>query len=590
MKRFLLFVAIFLGLFILPVAKFAQEEIPSGNLLEDVKVECLKYNNKQMENREPDEVEKGGTITGNCPSSTGCYVVTGYNGKKTTGITKFDKELWNSDVIPAGVPTLKLKSGAEMLQQGNVNEPVILYGARDHTSYDVYAAYKPEPTGKGVEGRDATQQISDATLVFSDGSKRCNSIFWDPYGRVFDGVSLEPLGKDQATVTLLDEKGMRSNATLTNDVQTDELGKYNILVNADGFYKINVVPKTDHSFKAFTPDPIYSDLYSFVYMPGDPAFEEKAISPKRVDIALMPNGTPLTREPDYIYKEYTDVSINGESYTKISLRTIHPMTKVTMMVDGLQLTEDGTGELLSEYSDKEGIWLAVVKKELTSQNGFSIILSKDPKYYPLSTEPVSKALDWLMSLLARKVSAQQSIEINDDVTPEANKKVIEFSPILDYVEGFAYGEDGNPIVNAKVNVMLEMNKKIYFSTVADSTGFFAILPKNLPPFEFYLEYVDPVTQKSHTQTTAEFVKANSEYIDSEKMNLITATKYGQKIVNQETGEINEIVKDERLMITPTLPPQKEPVNISLLVTMFIVLLLIAGVAVTIFYMKKQQSA
>lgn len=598
MKKLLASVLFFLVLFALPVANLAQDQISPAtqntNMQGDVVLECLKYVNPAMGKGEPGPVE-GGKITGTCSSPTGCYILTGKNGKKTSGNLATDQLLFGSGVtsIPGGVPIIKLVSGAQTVPNGQVNESVKLIGARGHVSYDVYAAHKSEPVGKGADNQDPSQQVGTTTLTFPDGGQRCRSIYWDPYGRVFDGVSLEPLNAGDATVTLLDEKGTKSNATLINDVQIDELGKYNILVNADGKYRLNVTPKAGYLFKSFAPDPKYKDLYDFIYMPGDAAFEEVVANPKRVDVPLMPVGAPLTREPGYVYREYVDVLIDGATFTKISLRTIHPMTKVTIMVNDSPLTDDGTGTPIPEFSDKDGNWLAVVKKESTSQNGFSIVLSKDPKYYPLATQTISKIYDWLMGFLVKKVSAQQTIKIETPVN--TSKKIIEFAPILDYIEGYAYGQDGNPIANAKVRVVLDMDKSVYYSTVADEAGFFTILPKNLPPLEFYLEFIDPITQKSQIQTTTEFVKTNNAYIDSQKMDLVAATKYGQKIVDSNTGELNKIVKDENFfknqqtsLLPTSIPQQKQSLNLNLVLMMVVVLLLIIGVIFTIFFMMKKR--
>jgi hypothetical protein len=502
-----------------------------------------------------------------------------------------DIEYFGQNNTGLEVPTVRLASGNNYFNPGAINEAGQLLNVVVHTEYHFYVAHRAEPLGAGVDEQNTTQQQGQANLIFLGGAETCTAINWDPYGRIFDSVSLEPLGEGQATVTLLDENGNKSLNTLANDVLIDQMGKYNIFINKDGKYKLNVTPKTQHLFTFVEPDARYKDLYSFIYRVGDPAFVEKAASPKRVDIPLKPKGLPYSRAPDYISREYVDVWFEGESFTKIALRTIHPRTIIKVMVDGVELTEDGAGRPLTKTSDKEGYWLALIKKEALSQKGFNIELIKNPKYYPLaknsgsSNNYLTQLTDKIISLFFKKVSAQQSVKIDDGTPSDSKKTVIKFEPILDYIEGYAYDSEKKVIPKAKVNVKLKMNDKIYYSTFADDSGFFTIYPRNLPPYEVYLEFINPETKKTTIQTTSEFVKVNQPYLDSEKINLMQATKQNQKIINPETGKLNEIVKDNNKMPTSTK-------NIFSPVTLMIILIISLLIIITVglvLYMRKVRS-
>ena len=394
-------------------------------------------------------------------------------------------------------------------------------------------------------------------------------------------------------MTLLDENGNPSLNTLVNNVLTDQMGKYYIRINKDGKYKLNVIPKTNHLFTASMPDAKYKDLYDFIYKLGDPAFVEKAQSPKRIDVALKPVGTPYSRSPDYISREYLDVWYEGDSYTKIALRTVHSKTIVKVMVDGVELTEDGAGRPLPKTSDKEGYWLALIKKEVLAQEGFNIELIKNPQYYPFAKNNsyFSQLINKIFSLFIKRVSAQQSIKIDD---PVSNTKIIKFEPILDYIEGFAYDSENRKMPKAKIDVRLQMNKQIYFSTVADDTGFFTIYPRNLPPYEFYLEFTDPETQKTVIQKTSEFVKQNKEHIKSENLNLIQAAKNSQPIIDPATDLFNEKSSIKNPASNKTVSsPAKTATSLfnPALMIILVIIFLLSGITIgLVLYIRSRNSS
>ena len=55
---------------------------------------------------------------------------------------------------------------------------------------------------------------------------------------------------------------------------------FQFLIFNVGNYKLNVVSPATHKFTADLPNAKYSDLYSFIYKLGDPAFVEIAKNPK----------------------------------------------------------------------------------------------------------------------------------------------------------------------------------------------------------------------------------------------------------------------------------------------------------------------
>lgn len=450
-----------------------------------------------------------------------------------------------------------------------IDIPGVLHNAHGHAIYMVYAApmngvaptitfLSPLPTAKSTN--NSTQQLgtltasSTAIQINGGDPQMCTIVLWDPYGRVFDAQSLEPLGENEAVVTLLDKDGNRVGLP-TNDDSLDVFGLYNILVIKDDNYKLKVVPKTKHLFEPVIINPLYKDLFNeFIYMAGDPPFYEKASDPKRVDIPLKPIGTPYSRPIEIGRMTQKDINTG----TQFIIKVTHPLSIVKVMSNGKVLTEDGYGKKITGQTDKSGLWQTVIKKSLLSQYGYSIEVSKNPKYY------------------------QSGVGNSSTVTGY-------FNPLLEYIEGYAYGNNQKIIPNAKVNVILKTDKSIYYQTTTDSSGFFTIYAKDLPFLDYYLEFIDPQTQIKITQSTSQFVKNNKEYINSEGLDLMNSTKNNQPIINPATGELNDNLRKVDLTNNPANTVKKNTNFIKMLTPIFVIFFLIIGALGTLIYIKKSHS-
>lgn len=463
----------------------------------------------------------------------------------------------------------------------------VLHNAHGHAIYMVYAAptngiapvvtlLSPLPTAKNEANN--TQQLgtlsfSQTSVQVSEGNPQmCTIVLWDPYGRVFDAQSLEPLGENDAIVTLLDKDDKRIDLP-TNDDSLDIFGLYNILVIKDDNYKLKVVPKTNHLFEAVDINPLYKDLFSeFIYRAGDPPFFEKATDPKRVDIPLKPIGTPYSRS--IAIGRMTQKDIN--TGTQLIIKVTHPLSKVKVISNGKVVVEDGYGKKIPVETDKSGLWQAVIKKSLLSQYGYSIEVSKNPKYYKSGS-------------YTKIVTPDPNHIIIDESSPVVGSNSVvtaDFNPLLQYIEGYAYDKDQKIIPDAKVNIILKMDKSVYSQTTTDSSGFFTIYSKDLPFLDYYLEFVDPKTQTKVTQSTSQFVKNNDSFIKSEDLDFMKSTKNSQPIINPTTGKLNEITK-AKINLKPTTTT-KQIVNYKLYITIFFIFLLILASFGIVFYIQKSR--
>ncbi|KKQ23526.1 MAG: hypothetical protein US40_C0013G0011 [Candidatus Roizmanbacteria bacterium GW2011_GWC2_37_13] len=456
--------------------------------------------------------------------------------------------------------------------------PGVLHNAHGHAIYMIYSApingiaptitmLSPLPTQKS--GDDASQKLSSLNfgqtqVQISEGNPQmCSIILWDPYGKVFDSQSLEPLGEDDAIVTLLDKNDNRVSLP-TNDDSLDIFGVYNILVIKDDSYKLKVAPKTNHSFESVDVNPLYKDLYEFIYKAGDPPFFEKASDPKRVDIPLKPIGAPFSRPIEIGKMTQKDISAG----TQFIIKVTHPLSKVKVISNGKVLMDGET--------DKSGIFQAVIKKSLLSQYGYSIEISKNTKYFKTG-------------IVTKTVSADlNKIRIEDEV-PDDSIVIADFNPLLTYIEGFAYDRGQKIIPEAKISVVLKMDKSVYYQTSADDSGFFTIYSKDLPFLDYYLMIENPETKEKFSQTTSQFVKNNETYLKSENLDLMEASKNSQPIVNPQTGELNKRTFNDNLSndSSQKLTNQvKTNMNLKVFLIVFILIILVFAVLGIVLYIKK----
>jgi hypothetical protein len=385
-----------------------------------------------------------------------------------------------------------------------------LYNAHGHVAYLLFTAPNGEVTPASIitENTGPTPFTGDANslqqteLAFtnqteakaSDSANReCTLITWDPYGKVFDAKSLEPLGENDATVTLLDKDGVKLTL-LTQDDPINIFGVYNILVMQDGYYKLSVNPLTAHRFEPVTLDARYKNLYEpFIYLPGDPAFFEQKSLPRRVDLPLAPIGAPYTRPIAIALKSQTEMDEGMQFIIKVT----HPLSLVTFKVNGIVLTSDGYNRILPPTTTKDGIWQAVIKKSLLSQSGYAIEVSKNPLYFG------------------------------------PGSATVEFNPLLSYIEGYALDKSQKIIANATINVRLRSDNTLFSQIGADANGFFSISSKKLPFIEYYLEYIDPITKTKTLKSTAEFVENNEKYSKVKGIDYMTYVATAKKKISKQ---------------------------------------------------------
>lgn len=227
---------------------------------------------------------------------------------------------------------------------GPVN--VIVAGIfENHTRHKFYAIgdapVVTEPGKGGIEAENQTQQVGQVNFEFpqtQESDQECVGVYWDPFGRVFDAVSLEPMSG--VNVSLFQSPSRRLAILPTNPDLTDKAGIYNILVDTEDDYYLSVTVPATHSFTENVDlNPRYGLVYSHIYSPGE-VFHEKSLpqsipkdfdfGPYHHDIPLQPKGGPYRQALAEVIEDSLDQADMG-SFVNYSGRVTFPMAQVCLV-------------------------------------------------------------------------------------------------------------------------------------------------------------------------------------------------------------------------------------------------------------------
>ncbi|MFZ2206056.1 MAG: hypothetical protein WA061_03730 [Microgenomates group bacterium] len=380
-----------------------------------------------------------------------------------------------------------------------------------HVQYTYYAVGTVPPTAKGGDtevasaGANNTQQLAQIGFTFVDTqvtskSKDCTMITWDPYGRAFDAVSLEPM--EDVEVTLSDSTGKPAIQQFeSNSDTTDMSGLFNILVEKPGMYSMTIQGPSTHQFIS-TPklSQNYSSIYSDLYSPAK-VFEEVQGVATHHDIPLQPKGEPYTGAVAEVMT--ADEAVDMGDFIVYSGKSSFPFSRVCMVTE---LGRTRIGECT--YADKFG--------------EYSISIGKEE--IPLEA----------LVPQAAKVKLTDPAWKDSVYAPVENYDVKIYEPILNHIEGIAYDENKKPVPFATIQIKQKMDDAVVYETVADEKGFFIVYSSDLPVFEYYIDITTPSTSQHSIKTTSQFVKENTDYITDNKLNLLLAKRDGV-VINKPTN-------------------------------------------------------
>lgn len=354
--------------------------------------------------------------------------------------------------------------------------------------------------------------------TFETAAKNCVSINWDPYGRVFDSSSLEPIPSATVQLQKKRDNGLFSllvpseilGGSVTNPYTTSEDGGFSFVV-PDGTYRL-LVSHPSYTFPA--PASIISQAISFVYKNIYPSITGEEIVQKgrieRRDVPLVPKSGAKSYPVKLMEYFYTVDKLSNQIV--LEGRTSHPFATVkiwTEKVDPVtQVVTQKARLVASEQTDAEGKFKIFVSQQSFALNESfgSIELVKKQVVSQVPTPLFSEIVMSLVRALIPQVTAQSATTS------------VRVDPILTYVEGYAYDAFGKVLPNAKVGVYLTFSQSPYYQTTTDKNGYFKITSEHLPNMQFVLRYSTAQGQQTST-TTSKFVSQNAKFVTNNKINL-----------------------------------------------------------------------
>jgi len=463
-------------------------------------------------------------------------------------------------------------------------------GADMHTHYKWYGGFFLTDMGSGGDetelDENLTQQLGTVNFeqIFSSEESKidCVEIRWDPYGRVFDSVSLEPISAvDVSLFSVFDRNKLITFKKGDNPVKTKSDGVFNFVV-PEGIYSLRLsnIPSTHVFSKTPKLNPKYYDIYhkardgkKSIYYPDD-EIKEIIDSPEEEAI-----GMPFLEERDVPLDPgenppYTAdiVNINGVEHqvtngysTKYSGKASHPYPIVSL------IREDNNETVFrKEFLDEEaryGFWKFVVENNLIPNDTSLVVkLEKNPKYFT-------------------------SVSQNTDEINKNNSIV--FEPILRIVKGYAYDFQGNVIPNAVVKVRYKMNNAVYSQTEANENGYFELFSNQLPYFEYYLQYLLPEGHDLYSlyKQTSEFSYENKDFITQASYDpmkegeILKGSTKDMSLLNNEPQDFMDKNNKDK-----TVKTEKKYDNIIFVAAVIVSLIITGGAAYFIYIRTKRKTS
>ncbi len=345
----------------------------------------------------------------------------------------------------------------------------------------------------------------------------CVTISWtetkrifDPYGRVFDAISLEPITDAQVVIYDSQKRQIPNRPGVVNPQIVNKAAWFVYLV-PDGTYYLSA----SRSSLSFPVDAatiarlngaqaIYSDLYA-----GEPIVQSGGIIQHR-DIPLMPADPlrPTNTRPEFASTRITRYQVLKKVYHLIFGQVSHPFSFVSARFSGR--------ELAKVQSDKFGNFeLRLVNDELDVQQPVELIAEK-VSLTSLRTTSI-KAPWWNIFSFIPSVRAQNT---NTTSYPE---KVY---PLPNFIQGKITLPAGKIPPGTKVELFIPgmMNDRVATTTTVRDDGTISVDSRSVPPLQFEMRVVDAKGNELKSYSPHAFVAENKSYLVQKKVNLLAVQK------------------------------------------------------------------
>jgi hypothetical protein len=514
------------------------------------------------------------------------------NSECTSGNAVLDKKVFNQNNLQILNNGLGYKfegsslSSNPLMSDGTGNIPTFTWKSstpQGHARRWLALNYF-EPISDQGTGEEKTPKIGTFSFENAINQSNCVSLTWDPYGRVFDSLTLDPVSS--AIVTLFVKRANGSFTMMTpadllggnilNPQNTEEDGGFSFVV-PDGTYKLTA-SNSNYVFpeKIVNLQSNYSKIYSDIYpdQTGEEIVQKGAIQHRDIPLKQVLVGL----ETNAKVMEYFEDLNKLTSIIIIKGRASHPFAKIkaySLKPDPIS-QENVRHRLLPETAsaDKLGNFvLRVNQSQFEPTESFGDILAEKIDL----TQPnlVEKNKQRLFGFIG-KVNAQTMIASS-----------IRLEPILNYLEGYAYDAQGKVIPNATVAVILNFSKKPSYQIKADENGYFKVASEFLPSMPYRIAYTTTAGQVVKT-STSKFIAQNSDSIGESdiKINQFKNAK-GETIT--AVPERRTTPGDFQKNGESTSPKQpKSLLSITLPLILTITIFIIAAIVILVIYIKKKR--
>ncbi len=501
------------------------------------------------------------------------------------------RKFYGVNLIKGNIDVSKLP-GLEKIHTGNI-------GGQQQAAFEVKVP-TPVPTKKIVIGTaspsPAPQKDCEKNPDFCEKSNYLFSLK-DPYGRVFDAVSLEPI--PDAKITLLTQRNngdfsfmspKETTNAIINPWTTQEDGKF-LFLAPSGTYQFEVIlPNYSFPFTPNSLNPNYKKAYYELYY-GKGFTDQNIVEINTVehrDIPVIPKGEPY-RAPVKLLGYMSELNKKTEQY-EVTGRVSHPLTIIEVLGKKID-TNELTRTLTKVTADKWGFFSATIRTSILKQNemvGMAKMTKVDLTQAAVASVSQKKSLSsFLVSLLKFLPYSSSFAEKEKPKIPEFT--LARINPLLNYLEGYAYDTNSKLIPHAKVGIYLTGSKKPYYVGKADEKGYFTITSQHLPQMNYFIMYTTP-EGKNYSITQSKFLMQNVKTIAAKNINV---NKYLTQlspfsVVAKEPSQIhnenkNPSVKNEKI----NNPSQNNNAVILTVLLVFIIISIVIGV---ILYLKTKKNS
>jgi hypothetical protein len=487
--------------------------------------------------------------------------------------------------VSSGTP----KKMTQPITQDNTTAEIEWVTRAGNTSSVFMLAYSKDSSK--APNLDALGGQQQATLSFQDGCQ----LIHDPFGRVFDSLTFEPLSGVEVTLTKKMTDGSYKTVTqsdisaspqigsITNPQKTNADGLFSFYV-PDGTYRLSAT-KSGYIFPAGTMNYAAADFYTNLYQ-GEDIVQQGKIEQR--DIPMQ----PLNRAQAIAYARQNPISVinhfetldkEQNTYT-IEGRVSHPRARIIIYAQVPNKRKPGTmvrtRELARTEADKYGQFKILI--DTSSLRAGEIIGELEAKKKPVpnlqgasqNVNPVSAVIEFVTSLM--QVEADER---------SADTTVIQLNPILNYIEGYAVAEGGQIIPGATVGIYLQSSNKPMYETTADESGFFRIYSEYLPSIPYELRF-NGLSNSQSSIRTATFIAENFA-IDPKRTNyyVFNASPENKAVLGKFTSVKDMTISDNAIDLTE-FGAEKKPGDITVVIAVVLMVFIIIATSLLGLYITR----